>query len=269
MRKLAVAAVAAVVLASAGFGAFRLQEELTEAGPGGDVVDRPVCEYDLDTGIPLPGSHPMCPRIAPCVGCTPIPVPWPTVDFGSWEPNPEAALKEPPQHRVGDAKDLGREDCPDGWQALVSDTTGMSLCFPPEGHVYGPHPESGGWGWAVTTDSGTFWDEAAVVVLPQGDVTVHRIGLSGGIRGESAPPSNDTVAGLAVQRYDVKAPDGEPVDPSMLAQEWSIFVAARADGAWEIVLKVRSKADGTAMTAAEVAAARDALMALVATVRVP
>ncbi len=193
------------VLGAVAFAGFRLQEELGEAGsqaqcitdpkdlegpnnepaprsppplcPG--VIEQPrVCQQDPKTGLPLPGSDPMCPPVPVCPTC-PFPfTPEPSPDLGPFKPNPAAVLPAPPVHRVGDAAALGRTDCPAGWQALVSDTTGMSVCFPPDATLYGPSPETGSWGWG----SGGEWDEAVIAVLPEGrgDVTVHRIGSFGG-----------------------------------------------------------------------------------------
>jgi len=151
-NRLPLLVVALLTVAGVAFGGFRLQQELGKAQPAAQCIQdpkdlenpaeagpplcqpfpTPACSNDPKTGLPLPGSNQYCPPIALCETC-PLPTiapDVPTIDFGPFAPNPAAVLTSPPQHRVGDAVALGRTDCPAGWRALVSDTTGMSVCFP-------------------------------------------------------------------------------------------------------------------------------------------
>ncbi len=141
-RRLIVLVSLPFILAAIGFATFQLQQELGEAerGPCGKdeygfdpcprdpLAPTPVCDYD-ETGVAR-NQQPGCPPISKCPTC-PIPtvVPAPT-KAPLIRNNPAAVLSSPPVHRVGDAVALGRSDCPAGWQADVSDTTGMSICFP-------------------------------------------------------------------------------------------------------------------------------------------
>lgn len=47
-----------------------------------------------------------------------------------YQRNDNALLTAPPVQRFGPAHQLGRADCPSDWNALVSDTSGMSICLP-------------------------------------------------------------------------------------------------------------------------------------------
>jgi hypothetical protein len=285
-NRLPLLVVALLTVGGVAFGGFRLQQELGKAQPAAQCIQdpkdlenpaeagpplcqpfpTPACSSDPKTGLPLPGSNQYCPPIALCETC-PLPTiapDVPTIDFGPFAPNPAAVLTSPPQHRVGDAVALGRTDCPAGWRALVSDTTAMSVCFPAEATLYGPSPESGGYGWGA----GDRWDEAATVVLPEGDVTAHRIGAAFG--GTAAGLFPDVVGGLPVRRYDRRGPDGSPLDPSLLLQESFGYVLERGEFVWEVKANIRLQPPGNqGLTPAKVAAARLVLEQVMATVRVP
>ncbi|HEU4759360.1 MAG TPA: hypothetical protein VFT91_05185, partial [Dehalococcoidia bacterium] len=63
MRKLLLAGLAVAFLAGLAFAGFRVQGEFS--GADGGEPTPVVCNYDPKTGLPLPGSHPMCPAVAP------------------------------------------------------------------------------------------------------------------------------------------------------------------------------------------------------------
>jgi len=155
-KRLLLIAFLVVALGGAGYGAFQLQDAVSQGGTAGECINdpnelegpgtgpaprplpplcpgwntaAPVCAWD-ETGLPTEDSDPLCGLVAPCEGC-PLPgVPRPTPKPSLLRDNPAAELTAPPVHQAGDAAALGRSDCPNGWQAAVSDTTGMSVCFP-------------------------------------------------------------------------------------------------------------------------------------------
>ena len=155
-KRLLLIAFLVVALGGAGYGAFQLQDAVSQGGTAGECINdpndlerpgsgpaprplpplcpgwnsaAPVCAWD-ETGLPTEDSDPLCGLVAPCEGC-PLPeVPRATPKPSLLRDNPAAELTAPPVHQAGDAAALGRSDCPNGWQAAVSDTTGMSVCFP-------------------------------------------------------------------------------------------------------------------------------------------
>ena len=138
-KRLFILASVPLVLALLAGAGFLLGDELGEAGGGPCVEEEkgffclgdlptPACQYD-ETGLPLPGGDPMCAGIAQCETC-PVPTFPPPTFIEIIRDNPGAILTGPPTHRVGDAAALGRSDCQPGWQAVVSDASGMSVCFP-------------------------------------------------------------------------------------------------------------------------------------------
>jgi hypothetical protein len=102
------------------------------AGIDFEPIESP-CRYD-ENGWPLPGSPQGCSPVAKCATCTVAPPGSPT-PTPILRRNEGAILTEPAVHKAGDAASLGRTDCPAGWQAVVSETSGMSICFPPEGRL--------------------------------------------------------------------------------------------------------------------------------------
>jgi hypothetical protein len=207
------------------------QEDETEVHVAGE------CDYDPATGLPIPA--PWCIPVAPCPTCTPSPFYNPTPDLGPFAPNPAAVLSSPPKHRVGQAKDVGRTDCPLEWQALVSETTSFSFCFPASATL-----------WSSSTDpaggSGR-WDEQASVWL--GDdvgVSVHRIGAYGGVPShqEATEYSPSRINGVSAQRYETRLSDGMPLSPSRLLQEEFGYIALRSDGTWHLEATIQNELPG-------------------------
>lgn len=259
-------------------GGFWLEDRLGEAGErgpcvtdekgtvecAGDPLPTPACNYDWDTGLPLPGSDPMCPGIPLCEGC-PIPTfPRPTEDFGPFAPNPAAVLSSPPIHRVGDAPSLGRSDCPADWQALVSEATGMSVCFPKEAELLGPEPESGGYGWRYAGGpGGDRWEEAVWISLLEGEILIHRIGMSGGLFDlEKHERVSVQVSGFPAERYYV-------LNPGERSQDGFFYYVPRPEGVWELRLQVKIGPDYEPLSDEELVHARESLDAILNTVRLP
>jgi hypothetical protein len=179
-------------------------------------------------------------------------------------------LTTQPVHRVGDAKELGRDDCPEGWQALVSDTTGFSFCFPPEAKVRSPAFDPHVWGWPGN------WDEAASAVLGNGKleelyVSVHRIGWTGGEPYEALIQYREaSISGQMATRYEIRRNDGSAVDPSSLLQESFGYLVDRADVIWEIRVEVLLGLPGNvALGASEIAERRQQAEQITSTVVVP
>jgi hypothetical protein len=206
------------------------QEDETEVHVAGE------CDYDPATGLPIPA--PWCIPVAPCPTCTPPPFyapPTPEPYTGPFKSNPNAVLTTQPVHRVGDAKELGRDDCPEGWQALVSDTTGLSFCFPPEAKVRSPafDPHVGGW-------PGN-WDELVFASLDAGvTVGVHRIGWTGGEPYEELIRYGESdFDGHPATTYEIRRDDNSAVSAGSLLQEEVGYLVQRPDGVWRILVEVR------------------------------
>lgn len=224
-----------VVAVAATAGGFWLRESLGEQGADTDAVHvAGECEYDPATGLPIPA--PWCVPVAPCETCTPPPFynPTPGSDTSPFKSNPKAVLTSQPVHRVGDAKELGRKDCPEGWQALVSDTTGFSFCFPADAKVISPAFDVNAWGWPGN------WEEAASASLDQEVyVSVHRIGLTGGTPYEELIEYTAVnFAGFSATKYEIRRDDDGAVSASSLLQEEFGYLVERPDGTWEIRVEV-------------------------------
>jgi hypothetical protein len=199
------------------------QEDETEVHVAGE------CDYDPATGLPIPA--PWCIPVAPCPTCTPPPLSSPpAANLGRLKPNPDAVLSSPPIHRVGEAKALGRSDCPEGWQALASDSTGVSVCFPSDAEVTGPRKGPSG------------WDEEVFIDIPLGYVIVHRLGESAGLPSiEKAEWSSVSFDGGEAERYEIRNSDGTPLDPGVSVQEQFGLLIMRGQFQWEINAFVSSR----------------------------
>ncbi len=211
-RRLLILALAPVLAAALSFGGFRLQQEIVQSRDTSDCIPDTtkgsgeflcpeqlpmpdVCEFDYETGLSAPGRQ----------GCYYQPTGKYDPRYGDNQPvpfpppppiNEAALLAAPPVHRVGDAKALGRNDCPAGWQAVVSDTTGVSVCFPAD---IGKLTDSG-------FQSPGGWEEALMINIPGdnekpnlGIRVIRSAGTSGPYHTNCAQPEISLLLGLPAE----------------------------------------------------------------------
>ncbi len=238
--------------------------------------------FDAETGcIIYPNNMLECPEVERARPQAPptSPQPLPTLPPHPYRNNRDAVLKAPPVHRKGPAADLGRADCPAGWSALVSETTGFSLCFPPDAGLIRsgqpqPPPSTETWGHGPGG-----WEEFVNIVVRGGYVSVHLMG------GSSAPYAPDvtfedlpevTLGGQAARRFENRRADGAPVVPSGpdFVQEQFGYTLRRGQVDWTVVGVVKMVCSQlcpqlTFLTPAEMQAAKELLERVAATVRIP
>jgi hypothetical protein len=108
-------------------------------------------------------SKPIIPVEPPRLLVTPTATPSVTPAGPAWPP---ATRNTRPVHVNGSAVDIGRTDCPAGWLAGRSETSGFSICYPPSGS-YSGQP-------SIYLDT---WTDGAVVSLSDGGQVVALVGL--------------------------------------------------------------------------------------------
>lgn len=268
MWRFAFLMVAIFLVATGGLAAGLL---LTLRGSSSTIAQQPGCvilkggkEYCPEREkLNPPSTYTPIPVIPAPVGSTPgataVPRPTPAPIPLPYRLNPAAVLPAPPVHRVGPAHQLGRTDCPAGWNALISDSTGMSVCFPRDAQ-YLNGAKDRFWHW----EDG--WDEGVIIVVPQGSVTVHRIGNASIM---FAPQVNkeqltdDIVNGLPAKTWVRANPDGRPIDPTeSRTQEAFGYIISRGNVDWEVSIHV-------GINQPDIAASKAFLRQIVATVQIP
>ncbi len=222
--------------------------------PGGKTE----CPGDLleqDPGVKQ--SPPLAP--GPFSTAPPVEGVFPTRPPKPYRLNPEAVLTDVPVHRVGLATQMGRTDCPATWNALVSDTTGMSVCFPAHATYMNGAKDNAWYGGPEGSDEGV------VIIIPEGSVTIHRIGRADVTFAPEV--SKDQLP--TVQLKDRQAAfwalanaDGSPVASDLLAQEVFGYIISQGDIDWEISAEVH-------INVPEIAMAKHSLNQIIDTVVIP